>query len=92
MDMVDGWEYVKFVHDTFKRDIEQGFWTKDKEFAVSLLGKALEGEIPPSLQTALKRTITDAKRMNLSAVSVVSLQEILDAFDAALKEHEEGKV
>ncbi len=29
------------VHDKFKRDIEQGFVTRDKTYAVELLGKAL---------------------------------------------------
>lgn len=33
---------VRFVYETFRRDIEQGYVTKDKQFAVSLLGKALE--------------------------------------------------
>lgn len=33
---------VRCVYDTFKRDLDQGYKTRDKEFAVSVLGKALE--------------------------------------------------
>lgn len=33
--------FARYVHDKFKRDIEQGYKTHDKEFAVDLLGKAL---------------------------------------------------
>ena len=29
------------VHDTFKRDLEQGFQTRDKQYAVAILGAAL---------------------------------------------------
>jgi hypothetical protein len=29
------------VHDTFAKDIEQGYRTKDKQFAVAVLGQAL---------------------------------------------------
>lgn len=32
---------VRIVYDTFKRDLEQGYRTKDKTFAVELLGSAL---------------------------------------------------
>ncbi|WP_368640619.1 hypothetical protein ABRZ04_05400 [Castellaniella ginsengisoli] len=33
---------VETIYRTFKRDIDQGYKTKDKEFAVSIAGKALE--------------------------------------------------
>lgn len=43
-----GWhearEAARIVHDTFKRDIEQGFVTKDKQFAIDILGRVL---LPP---------------------------------------------
>lgn len=32
------------VHDTFKSDLDQGYKTKDKVFAVEVLGKALAGK------------------------------------------------
>lgn len=32
---------IRRVHDTFKRDMEQGFKTRDKEFAVAVLGNVL---------------------------------------------------
>lgn len=35
------WENVRSVRDTFKCDIEQGYVTKDKQFAVELLDVAL---------------------------------------------------
>ena len=34
--------YVQTVLNTFKRDIEQGFITKDKQYAIELLEKAME--------------------------------------------------
>lgn len=34
--------FAKHVRDQFKRDLEQGFTTKDKEYAVELLSKGLE--------------------------------------------------
>lgn len=34
--------YVQQVHDRFKKDIEQGFKTRDKEYVIEMLGKALE--------------------------------------------------
>lgn len=37
----EAWKNVRFVHDTFKCDLERGYRTKDKVFAVDLLGKAL---------------------------------------------------
>jgi hypothetical protein len=36
------WGRVRYVRDTFKKDLEQGFKTKDKIFAVDLLTKALD--------------------------------------------------
>jgi hypothetical protein len=48
--------FVKQVVDTFKRDIEQGFKTADKFYAVTMLEKALEGlpmEIAPRDQEIL---------------------------------------
>lgn len=33
---------VNFVCDSFTADLEQGYRTKDKEFALAVLGKALE--------------------------------------------------
>ncbi|MBB3256909.1 hypothetical protein [Paraburkholderia sp. WP4_3_2] len=35
------WDNVRFVRDTFKKDIEQGYKTRDKEFAVELLDRAI---------------------------------------------------
>jgi hypothetical protein len=40
----DAMFFVRKVHDTFKRDMEQGYVTKDKQFAVDLLGQALKAE------------------------------------------------
>lgn len=37
--------FVRSVYDSFKKDLEQGYRTKDKEYAVDLLGRAL-GEKP----------------------------------------------
>jgi len=34
-------EAAKYVHDRFKRDLDQGYQTKDKVFAVEVLGRAL---------------------------------------------------
>ncbi|KQO69515.1 hypothetical protein ASF22_02590 [Methylobacterium sp. Leaf87] len=34
-------EAAQFVHDTFARDLAQGYKTKDKDFAVAILGAAL---------------------------------------------------
>lgn len=39
---------TKTVHDTFKRDIEQGYVTKDKSYAVEILGMALGRDEPPT--------------------------------------------
>lgn len=35
---------INFVINTFKKDIQQGYKTKDKEFAIEVLSKALAGE------------------------------------------------
>ena len=33
---------ARYVRDTFKKDLDQGYHTKDKEFAVSILSEALK--------------------------------------------------
>jgi len=46
---------LKFIHDTFKRDLDAGYKTKDKEFAVSLAAKALAApaaQAPAQVPTA----------------------------------------
>jgi hypothetical protein len=35
---------IAYVHGKFTTDLAQGYRTKDKEFAVAILGKALEGD------------------------------------------------
>jgi hypothetical protein len=42
------WAHVRTVHDRFKRDIEQGYKTRDKEFAITLLGRALASAPHPA--------------------------------------------
>jgi hypothetical protein len=36
---------ANFVHDTFKRDLARGYKTRDKEFAVDVLGLALTASV-----------------------------------------------
>lgn len=43
---------ARTVHDTFKRDLEQGFKTRDKVYAIDLLGKALVEDDAKSLTAA----------------------------------------
>lgn len=38
----EGIKFVEAVRDTFQRDLSQGYVTKDKQYAVSMLNKALE--------------------------------------------------
>ena len=37
---------ARFVRDTFARDLEAGYKTRDKTFAVDILGHALRDDVP----------------------------------------------
>lgn len=49
---------ARTVHDTFKRDLDRGYKTRDKEFAVDLLGKALN-DLPDADVGALIIRLTE---------------------------------
>jgi hypothetical protein len=75
----DAWTFVQVVHDTFKRDIEQGFKTRDKKFAIDLLSKALEGApakddrsdaVGEIAVTETKRAMADASVFGIGFLSI----------------------
>jgi hypothetical protein len=51
----DAMFFVRKVHDTFKRDMEQGYVTKDKQLAVDLLGQAIKTESVDAARDASSR-------------------------------------
>lgn len=54
--------FVRAVHDTFSKDIAQGYVTRDKTYAVDLLGQALAAAPAPEQRDKVELTDAEYRR------------------------------
>lgn len=63
---------LQFIHDTFKSDLDAGYKTRDKEFAVEIAAEALAGQ--PARQQAAPAAIPEGWRDTLNEVADVLVE------------------
>lgn len=79
---------LQFIHDTFKRDMDQGYSTKDKQFAVSIASVTLKAVDQASQSESSNRS----KRIAIESPMILAIDCRQDGTIAAVsQETESGK-